>query len=291
MTLFQILLLAAVQGAAELLPVSSSAHVILAERLMRLDPSAPEMTFLLVMLHTGTMFAVLVYFWSRWKILLKTDAGRFIRSVAIATVATGTLGLILKLGIEKVILEKILGHNKGEIEALFRFLPLTAANLFLVGGLILYSARVSQRTQASSLSDKNSLIIGLVQAICLPLRGFSRSGATISTCLIRGVSRSLAEDFSFALAVILTPPVILLEARRLFKALPDATHAAMTQSQALSLLQPGMVGMFFSFIAGLLALKWLSQWLEKGKWNYFGYYCWIAAATVLTLHFTVLSGS
>ena len=63
MTLFQILILAIIQGAAELLPVSSSAHVIVAEKLLGLDPTRPEMTLLLVMLHTGTMFAVIVYFW------------------------------------------------------------------------------------------------------------------------------------------------------------------------------------------------------------------------------------
>ena len=63
MTLLQVLILAAVQGAAELLPVSSSAHVIVTEKLMGLDPSSPEMTLLLVMLHTGTMFAVIAYFW------------------------------------------------------------------------------------------------------------------------------------------------------------------------------------------------------------------------------------
>ena len=64
---FQILILALIQGACELLPVSSSAHVIAAEKLMGLDPSSPEMTMLLVMLHTGTMFAVIVYFWKGWK--------------------------------------------------------------------------------------------------------------------------------------------------------------------------------------------------------------------------------
>ena len=64
---YQILILALIQGAAELLPVSSSAHVILAEKLMGLKPSSPPMVFLLIMLHTGTMFAAIVYFWSRWK--------------------------------------------------------------------------------------------------------------------------------------------------------------------------------------------------------------------------------
>lgn len=58
-----IFILAVIQGLAELLPVSSSAHVIMAEKLLGLDPSAPDMTLLLVMLHTGTMFAVIVFFW------------------------------------------------------------------------------------------------------------------------------------------------------------------------------------------------------------------------------------
>ena len=67
MSLLHIIVLAVVQGLAELLPVSSSAHVIVAEKLLGLDPSKPEMTLLLVMLHTGTMFAVVLYFWRAWK--------------------------------------------------------------------------------------------------------------------------------------------------------------------------------------------------------------------------------
>ncbi len=65
--LVQVLILAVVQGLAELLPVSSSAHVVVAEKLLGLDPSSPQMTLVLVMLHTGTMFAVIFYFWSQWK--------------------------------------------------------------------------------------------------------------------------------------------------------------------------------------------------------------------------------
>src|SRR5690349_21957436 len=98
----KILVLALIQGAAELLPVSSSAHVIVAEKLMGLDPAKPDMTFLLVMLHTGTMFAVLVYFWPRWRALFRRDpaAGEagpsgwhFIAMVILATAFTGVLGL------------------------------------------------------------------------------------------------------------------------------------------------------------------------------------------------------
>ena len=70
MSILIIAVLAVVQGTAELLPISSSAHIVLLEKLFGLDPTSPEMTFLLVMLHTGTMIAVLVYFWPRWSKLL-----------------------------------------------------------------------------------------------------------------------------------------------------------------------------------------------------------------------------
>ena len=89
---FQILILALIQGACELLPVSSSAHVIIAEKLMRLDPSSPEMTMLLVMLHTGTMFAVIVYFWRGWKRDYFASTGQvqwFAIQVIGATICTG----------------------------------------------------------------------------------------------------------------------------------------------------------------------------------------------------------
>jgi undecaprenyl-diphosphatase len=69
MPFLYILILAIVQGLAELLPVSSSAHVAITEKLLGLDPSSPPMTLLLVMLHTGTMFAVIVYFWRQWRSL------------------------------------------------------------------------------------------------------------------------------------------------------------------------------------------------------------------------------
>jgi len=67
MSILQVIVLAIIQGLAELLPVSSSAHVVVAEKLMGLDPSSPQMTLLLVMLHTGTMFAVIAFFWRTWK--------------------------------------------------------------------------------------------------------------------------------------------------------------------------------------------------------------------------------
>src|SRR4051812_40672454 len=145
MNLIQIIILSIIQGAAELLPVSSSAHVILAQKLMGLDPSSPKMVFLLIMLHTGTMFAAIVYFWSGWKAILFAPhdspgtGRRFLVMILVATAATGFLGLGLQLLIERVVLERLLDHPKGEVEQLFKSLPLIGSALTAAGLLILVS--------------------------------------------------------------------------------------------------------------------------------------------------------
>ncbi len=250
---------------------------------MGLDPSAPEMVFLLIMLHTGTMFAVLVYFWRRWRGIWLTTAApeqnglgesryHFLMMVIVATGVTGVVGFGLKIFLENVVLVRWMGRDKGEVEELFRELPLVATALFAAGVLILVAGWRKQRAERTTMSFPTTLLIGLVQAVCLPFRGFSRSGATISTALLCDIERARAEDFSFALAVALTPPAI---AYSLYKLLKD--RALQSGGQVLELLQPGLVGMVFSFLAGLLALKLLSAVLEKGRWRYFGYYCIVAA--------------
>ncbi len=274
MTLLQIIILAAVQGAAELLPVSSSAHVIVAEKLMGLDPTAPAMTLLLVMLHTGTMFAVITYFWSSWRQTYFSAWAGFRQQmswIVLATAATGGVGLVLLKLISHLLQPT---HAHFEIEQLFGDTRVISAALAAAGVLILVAAR---RTGGdAAIGTRSALLTGLVQGLCLPFRGFSRSGATISTALLLGVSRRQAEEFSFALAVALTPVVIVKEAWRLLKSSAD-THAL---AQALT---PALLGMVFSYGAGLLALRWLSRWLEAGRWSYFGVYCLFAAVIVACL--------
>ena len=279
---FQILILALIQGACELLPVSSSAHVIAAEKLMKLDPSSPEMTMLLVMLHTGTMFAVIVYFWRGWMRDYFSASGKFrwfALQIAIATFFTLAVGLALKEIIEKIFMR---GIPHAQIEDLFNNLPLMAGALAAVGVLIIYAGwREEKSSRQTEIQPAHSVWIGIVQGFCIPFRGFSRSGATISTGLLLGSPKQKLEEFSFALAVVLTPLAIGKEALRLLK---DKTFS---HESALHLFAPGLVGMVFSFIAGLLALKWLSRWLEGGHWKLFGYYCLAAAAGVLALHFAL----
>jgi len=279
-TLLQILFLGLVQGAAELLPVSSSAHVIVAEKLLGLDPASPSMTFLLVMLHTGTMFAVILYFWNAWKRTFFTDVAslrKTVLQVGSATVVTLVVGVALKLLIEKIILH---GSSKNEIEDLFGHLPSVASALLAAGLLILTAGYLrGKKNGLKELSLPSSIWIGASQGFCLPFRGLSRSGTTISTGMLLGLSRQRVEEFSFALAVVITPPAIVKELHRLLKShSPDAAPAHLGH-----LIAPGLIGMLGAFVAGLLALKLLSRWLEKGHWAWFGWYCIAFAGFVFFL--------
>lgn len=283
MSLLQVILLAIIQGLAELLPVSSSAHVVIAEKLMGLDPSAPAMTLLLVMLHTGTMFAVIVYFWKQWRRTFfssMADFKRFAWLAIIATVLTAIVGEILMKIIEHTLFK---GVPHAQVEDLFGRLGIIAPALLAAGVLILIAGLLEGRDRDSGTSSEfgpeintpQASVIGAIQGLCLPFRGFSRSGATISAGMLVGVRKARAEAFSFALAVILTPPVVGREALRL----RHAAHASFAHAAV-----PSLLGMIFSFLAGLVALRWLSSWLERGRWYYFGIYCLLASGVVFFLH-------
>ena len=206
MNIFYVVVLAVVQGLAELLPVSSSAHVIVVAKLMGLNPSTPEMTLLLVMLHTGTMFAVILYFWRAWKNNIFASRAMFrqqaVRLLA-ATMLTAAVGVPLILGIEKgaeksgYLVKDASGHlPKAEIELLFGNLGLVAGALLAAGVLILIAGLAERATARNrALGIREAVWIGAVQGLCLPFRGFSRSGATISTGLLLGVLKARVEEF------------------------------------------------------------------------------------------------
>jgi len=285
MPLVYILILAIVQGLTELLPVSSSAHVVVTEKLLGLDPSAPPMTLLLVMLHTGTMFAVIVYFWRQWRATYFQSLAAFKKFAGLVVLATALTGLIGEAVI-RIIEDTISrGVQYAEIEDLFSHLELVAPALALVGILILVAGIVEKTKSPGSLTGSNDLnarqagMIGAVQGLSLPFRGFSRSGATISTGMLLGVAKSRVEMFSFALAVVLTPVVVAREVIRVV----HAEHVTGTATFA-SAAFPSLLGAVFAFLAGLVALKWLSRWLEGGRWYLFGIYCLIAAVGVGYLH-------
>ena len=293
MTFLNVVILGIVQGLAELLPVSSSAHVVVAEKLLSLDPSSPPMTLLLVMLHTGTMFAVIVYFWPRWRDAYFQNSQVFWQAawrVIFATAVTGVIGEGILKAFEKTVFRDT---PHAQIEDLFGHLEFIAPALAAAGILILIAGLAENRSEnrigksrgRDSIGGRGDLslpqagVIGMVQGLCLPFRGFSRSGATISTGMLLGAGKAQSEIFSFALAVVLTPPVVVREVLRLMHAQSVAPGATNTPVLLLSLF-----GAAVAFGAGLLALKWLSRWLEAGRWYLFGLYCLVAAAIVGVLY-------
>ncbi len=180
MPLLKIVILAIIQGLAELLPVSSSAHVVVAERLMGLDASSPQMTLLLVMLHTGTMFAVIVYFWKQWRKTYFRSTGAF-KLIAIrliwATILTGIVGLVMQKIVERTLLQ---GVPHAQIEDLFNHLEWIAPAL-LAAGILILIAGLLQRSDDFDDGREPSLsqsgLIGAVQGTVCPPFGAARAPA------------------------------------------------------------------------------------------------------------------
>lgn len=188
----------------------------------------------------------------------------------VATTLTGIIGYGIIILMEKTILR---GVAHAQIEDFFGHLEWIVPALAAAGVLIIIAGivrRQEDRRKPAIETDHEMSIgqsgwIGAVQGICLPFRGFSRSGATTSMGMLAGVTKVRAEAFSFPLAVILTPPAIIKEVSRIMH-----QHNLQTQfgsdTEYLSGAFPlSMIGMVCSFLAGLVALKWLSRWLESDR--------------------------
>ncbi|MGH9535455.1 MAG: undecaprenyl-diphosphate phosphatase [Terriglobales bacterium] len=320
-----VLVLAIVQGLAELLPVSSSAHVIVVAHFLGVNMSTPANALLLVLLHTGTMLAVIAYFWRRWRRTFLASWARVGKIVPLIFVSSLFSGLVF-LPVERLVRQALShGAYRPDIEVLFHKLSWIAPPLAIVGLLILYAGlRQARRpnpagtpegapppapppsgaepppagpaaahgpllataavaaipTADGSVGWGTAIKMGVLQGFAIPFRGFSRSGATISGGLLQGEERQTVEAYSFAMVVAITPLAVLWELRRVV----HSAHAAGMAVHWAAVLPQGLLGMVFAFLAGLLALKWLSRWLEQGRWHWFGIYCLVFAAFVEAIY-------
>ncbi|MDE3217694.1 MAG: undecaprenyl-diphosphate phosphatase [Gemmatimonadota bacterium] len=280
MSLLHLIILATVQGLAELLPISSSAHVIVAAKLLHEDMSTPANALLLVLLHTGTMFAVIAYFWRRWATEFFSSWDRFV-SFAKLVVLASICSAVVFLPVQELVKHLLSrGGSSVDIEVLFNKLNWIAPALAAAGVLIIYAGRrAAAPPGGGTLRGLDAVVMGLLQGLAIPFRGFSRSGATISGGLLTDGRRAEVESFSFAMVVAITPLAILWELRRVLR----SAHS-MGAAHVATSLEPGLIGMAFSFLAGLLALRWLSRWLEEGRWSWFGVYCLGFAALAACLY-------
>ncbi|MFA5355882.1 MAG: undecaprenyl-diphosphate phosphatase [Candidatus Omnitrophota bacterium] len=238
-------ILGIIQGITEFLPVSSSGHLVIAQKLFGMNEQVLAVS---VILHLGTLLAIIIFFFKDILILLRDF--KLILYVAVVTLATGVIGI----------------SGKDLFEGLFSSPRLVAAAL-IVTGIILILARKFMEKKRDTLNIKDSFILGIAQGLAI-VPGISRSGATISTLLFRGVNRQTAFRFSFLASIPAVLGAVILEAK-------DIQAACGIGAGNL------VIGFIFSLVSGLLSLGILKKALDKAKLHYFGYYCIIIAVATL----------
>jgi len=249
----EILVLAVVQGIGEFLPISSSGHVVVGLALFAQSGySIPEKERLTVniMLHMGTLLAILVFYRQRiWRLL--GEDRRVIGLLLVGSLPAGVVGIAIKTT-----------QFGGAIEETVLDNPLVAGLMFPITGLmLLWSARRDTgQTTCRELGYGRALLVGGLQAFAI-LPGISRSGATIVAGLGCGLRRDEAATFSFLLAIPAVSGAGLLETVKLLRHSAESTPPA-----ALAL------GALLSFAVGLVSLWCLVRWLRQGRLHLFAWW-------------------
>ena len=248
MTWLEAVLLGVIQGLAEFLPVSSSGHLVIAQKILGF--SAPPV-FFDVLVHVGTLMAVIVYFRDRW---LKLTGGQ-IKLLVLATVPAVVVG---------VLLNPVLGD-------LFNSLWVVMIGLVITGTLLVMSSgRFSDSGfSIDKMSGKQALLIGLFQALAI-MPGVSRSGSTVVGGVMMGLKKQAAFFFSFFMAV----PAIL---GALVLQLVDNQAFGAVDSMSL------VIGFGVALVTGLFSLKILEKVINSSKLNLFAYYCFGLAIVLLVV--------
>jgi undecaprenyl-diphosphatase len=248
MSLLEVLILSIVQGITEFLPVSSSGHLVVADSILRACGfAAPqELLEVSIVLHLGTLLAVLVYYRERIGRLLHVDR-RVIPLLIVGTIPAAIVGVGIKKLLPDSTQDAILEN------------PLLAGLMFPVTALLLLWSlrRQGGQTEYPGLNWKQALLIGLFQSIAI-LPGISRSGATIVAGLVVGLRRDASAAFAFLLAIPAIGGACLLEALDMLEAGGSST--------APSIL---LIGLVASFIVGWASLALLVRLVERGKLAWF----------------------
>ncbi len=281
MSLWEGILLGIIQGLTELLPVSSSGHLVIAQSLL---PGFRQPGVLFdVLLHLGTLAAVIYFF--RGDILgilrafLPPGRGADPSSLAgqgDASMVRGRRRLAVHIATATLITGLIGLGFKDHIEALFQSVETAALGLLVTGVLLFFADRTrGARRTGPEMNVTDSLVIGLVQGVAI-LPGISRSGSTISFGIFRGLSGEASGTFSFLISIPAILGATLLEARHF-------TVVDITELPAYA------AGTAAAAITGFLTLKFLFLVIRKRDLRYFGYYCW--ALGTLTLASKALLGT
>lgn len=256
MTFLEAIVLGLVQGLTEFLPVSSSGHLVLSQKLMGVEDKG--VTFE-VLVHFGTLLSVVIYFWRPlWRLFLailppygqpdedRKRNRRMILYLILASIPAAIVGF---------------SPLKDSFEGVYEK-PAVVGLLLVLTGAILFLPRLLRRRGEKEIGVRSALIMGLGQALAI-LPGVSRSGATIVSGMLSGTKSSDAAEFSFLMAIPAIAAASLLEARKLSGIESD-------------LLGAYLAGAVVAFLSGLAAIYTVLAAIRKGKFEYFGIYCLVA---------------
>lgn len=254
-----------VEGVTEWLPISSTGHMIILDELVKLNVSKEFLSMFLVVIQLGAILAVVVLFWNRLfpfsfkeKPHIKTDIFSMWFKIIVACVPAAVIGLLFE--------EKI--------DALFYNYQTVAAMLILFGIAFIWienrnAGKSAGITTIGEITYKTAFYIGIFQLIAAVFPGTSRSGATILGGIMLGLSRTLAAEFTFFLAV----PV--MAGASLLKLVKYGLDFSAPELMVL------LVGMVVAFVVSILVIKFLLSYIRKHDFKVFGWYRIVLGIVVL----------
>lgn len=262
----QAIILGILQGLGEFLPISSTAHLILAPYFFGWND--PGLSFD-VALHVGTLIAVVAFFWRDWLEIFKSTSNRVFNTsyeLPVASYSSNLLWLLVVASVPGAFFGLLL-ENKAE--SVFRN-PLLVALALGVAGLVLYliDKYATHRKDIQHVSITDSIIIGLSQAVAI-IPGVSRSGATMAAGLARGLSREQAARFSFLLATPIIFGAAILK-------VPHLVEAGITV--------PIILGILAAAISGYMAIKYMLRFVQRFGYAPFFWYRILLALAVAVVY-------
>jgi undecaprenyl-diphosphatase len=266
--LVQALVMGVIQGLTEFLPISSSGHLIIVPFLFGWDDAYINSLAFSVMLHIGTLLALLVYFRADWIALVPAGLAA-VRDRSFQGDPTRRLAWLLVAATIPAAIAGLLLDDL--IETAFREVGIVAATLVVGGGILWLADRQGGREKGvNDVGLPVAIVIGIAQAAAL-VPGISRSGISISAARFAGLDRPAAARFSFLMATPVTAGAALFEVRRLV-----AGEAGVEVSVGAL-----VVGMVAAFIAGAVAIGGLLRYLRSSSLEVFVWYRLVLAAVVV----------
>ena len=259
MTTLQALILGIIQGVAEFLPISSSGHLVVLQRVFGME--APALTFDVV-LHVGSLLAIVLVFWHKIWELIKRPFCKMTGLLIVGTIPAVVVGFLFRDFIENYLRTGIW----------------LAAAFTITGFLLLFADKfTNERKDEGEITCLDALVVGIAQAFALP-PGISRSGTTIAAGLGRGIKRTAIAEYSFMLAIIAIAGAGFLELLQVIQG--EVAPGGVG-------FMPMAVGFVASFVVGYFSIKLLLKLIKACKLRYFSYYVWGLAGWILLDYFIV----